>query len=229
LHSPFLFGLYINAIKSKREIPQIESLRKKLRTNKGIIEVTDFKSGITSNKSIREIANTSLSSKKFSYFLNKLIAYIEAKNILECGTSLGINTLYMSESKTAEKIYTIEGSQVISNLASKNFANNDKIKLIQGDVYQLFEQTVASLKPDLVFLDADHRSEAISFYLEALFRINSEVKCIVIHDIYWSKGMAIKWNEIINDPKMILTVDLFQAGLIFPNLEMQKQHFILKF
>lgn len=195
------------------------------------MNVIDHKDGKNQLKSISTIAKTSLSQPKFSSFLKLLVEYLDSETILETGTSLGINTLYLSASKCSKKIITIEGSPIIRNVAQSVFTkhNEQKIESIQGSIYEAYIPALVKHQPEVVFLDADHRSSAIDFYIENIMNHIPNIKCIIIHDIYWSKDMFSKWADIISNKHFNLTIDVFQAGLVFPNLEMPKQHFKLKF
>ena len=162
-------------------------------------------------------------------FLHYLVNYIQAKSALETGTSLGINALYLAKSQL-QSVTTIEGSQVIATLARKNIQSfSQKVRIINNNLYQALEEEIVRNKPDFYFLDADHRSSAIAFCVDLILKHTPEAKCIVIHDIYWSKDMKEIWLELTRDPRFNLSIDLFQGGLLFPNLEMPKQHFTLRF
>jgi predicted O-methyltransferase YrrM len=233
LHSPFLYKLYNEAIipSPSSLIPEIERIRKELKRNHLLVDVINFKLEKNEKKPISSIAKSSLSQPKFSSFLRLLLNYLNAESVLETGTSLGVNALYMSSSSSIEKVITLEGSPIIAELAKKQFQkeNAKKIELIQGNIYETFVPALVKNTPDVIFLDADHRSVAIDFYVENIMNHLPQIKCIVIHDIYWSQDMFEKWQEITTDNRFTLTVDIFQAGLIFPNQEMPKQHFKLKF
>lgn len=233
LHSPFVFDLYNHVIvPSKRyRIKDIEKARKVLQRDTTLIDAIDIKKGESKKKTIADIAKSSLSTKKFSAFLNLLCKFLKVQNVLEAGTSLGINSLHLSRSESVKKVITIEGSSIIAHLAKKNFSENEgsNIEVIQGNIYEVFIPAIVQHSPDIIFLDADHRGEAIDFYIKNILLHTPEIKCIIVHDIYWSQDMLSKWNEIVKDDQFKLTVDIFQAGLIFPNLEMPKQHFKLKF
>ena len=231
LHSPFLFNLYNNAFKpaSTSLISEIESLRSGLLKNEERIDVVDFKTGRTQLRTVENVARTSLSKPKFSNFLRLLCDELEIKTVLETGTSLGINALYLSQGKHVEKVVSIEGSDIIYQLAKKTTADFPNIQLRSGNIYELFESNLVQHEPELVFLDADHRKSAVDFCLDKINQHCPEIKCIVIHDIYWSKDMADVWQEIIQNEYYSLTIDIFQAGIIFPNVQMEKQHFTLRF
>jgi hypothetical protein len=47
----------------------------------------------------------------------------------------------------------------------------------------------------------------------------------VFDDIYWSKEMTEAWQEIKQHPKVNVTIDIFEMGLVFLRTEQPKQHF----
>jgi len=231
LHSPFLFDLYRNAFKAanKSLIPEIEIIRKNLLRDDTPLDVVDFKTGQTRLQTLGNVAGGALSTAKFSNLLRLLCDELKIKRALETGTSLGLNALYLSKGREMEKVISIEGSDIIHRLAKKTVAGIEAIDLRLGDLYELFESNLVQHEPELVFLDADHRKSAIEFCLDKIELHTPNIKCIVIHDIYWSEDMADAWRTIIQNKKYPLTIDIFQAGIIFPQMQMEKQHFTLRF
>ncbi len=181
-------------------------------------------------RTIGEIAKTSLTPWRFSSFLKLLTEFMGAKSILETGTSFGINTLYLAQSKSAPLVTSIEGNQEIAKIAEEQFGKLgiSNIILKQGLLIETLEQTVSEHPPEFVFLDADHSLEGVRHSMEIIMKIKPLPRCIVVHDIYWSKEMTTAWHRILTDRRCKLTIDLFHAGLIFPSVPMEKQHFHLK-
>jgi len=232
IHSPFVYKLFTQIVKraSTFRIPEIEISRNRLKNNHDIIDVIDFKTNSSLRKPISTVAKNSLSTAKFSAFMHLLVNELGAKTVLETGTSLGINTLYLSRA-SSEKIVTMEASPIISELAKKEFAslNESKITLEFGDITKTFEPAIIRHEPNLIFLDADHRGSTIRRQIEQIMKLPKLVDCIVIHDIYWSESMRDVWNELVLDRRFELSIDIFQAGLLFPHKDIEKQQFTLRF
>ena len=194
-----------------------------------IIKYTDprFLEDITT--SVGRLASRVASTHKFSYFLYKLINHMQYDRILEAGTSLGINATYLGSTK-ASRVWTMEGIEEIADLAIERFQKleYDHVRVVKGLVEHTFRDSLG-LNPDMIFIDADHRSEAIFWYLRIIKEMNIQPKCIIIHDIYWSRDMNKAWKQIVKDEQYSLTIDIFQAGIIFPDHPMEKQHFVVKF
>ncbi len=230
LHSPFLFDLFNKAIKpSRRKLQSVELIRTHLESNDQQIDVVDFKTGRVKRSTVGHVASTSLSTAKFSNFLRLLCNYLQIETALETGTSLGINALYLSKSESLKKVVTIEGSDIIARLAKEIVAAESKIHIVTGNIHQCLKQELVRHQPELVFIDADHRGEVVQNALESIVELCPRVKCVVIHDIYWSEDMKSGWTSIVKEEKYPLTIDIFQAGLIFPHHPIVKQHFTLRF
>jgi predicted O-methyltransferase YrrM len=230
LHSPFLFDLYNKVFRSidRQEEAGLLALRKFFE-NKERIEFLDPKSNEAKASTVASLKNQVASSHRFSYFLVRLIKHLGYDRILETGTSIGLNAAYLG-SVEGLKIWTIEGSIELAACASRNFRalSIDSINVVQGLVQEVFGSTLEEAAPKIIFLDADHRSETIRFYLETIKSKAKNVDCIVIHDIYWSPDMLNAWKEIVANADYLLTIDVFEAGIIFPNYPMEKQHFTIR-
>ena len=230
LHSPFLFNFFNEVIK-KKSVPtrELVAARDALKRDKRLIKYIDPKSSALVNKTASDIANTSLSSLQFNQFLSKLINWQKYARFLETGTALGYNSLFLSRT-TEAKIHKIERAESLCYYAKEfhKHHSGEHIEIIHGKVQDVFKKQLTLIKPDIVFLDADHRSKTILTQIE-IIKKTTMPKCIIIHDIYWSSDMFSMWKKLIVDPKFILTIDIFQAGIIFPSYPGVKQHFHIRF
>jgi hypothetical protein len=81
-------------------------------------------------------------------------------------------------------------------------------------VSDYFETIVQEKVPDLVFLDADHRSEVVLSQIKFLLEQHKPPQLIIIHDIYWSRDMYRGWLKARALPGIQCAIDLFEAGLL---------------
>ncbi|HMI79938.1 MAG TPA: hypothetical protein VK484_14160, partial [Ferruginibacter sp.] len=128
IHSPFVFDFVKNVLRDKTENNWyliIETARQKLLKQKAEIEVVDLGAGSavmkTNKRAVADIARSSLKPKKFSQLLYRMANYYQPETILELGTSLGITTSYLAAADPNAKVYTIEGSPAIANIAQITF------------------------------------------------------------------------------------------------------------
>ncbi|MEN7548539.1 class I SAM-dependent methyltransferase [Rapidithrix thailandica] len=239
VHSPFVFALYTQAIACKKQyyhFERIGRIRKKLLKSREQIDVTDFGAGskkMNSNqRKVAEIAKYSVSSTKVSELLFRLVDYFNPKSILELGTCLGVNTLYMNLASHKAEVITFEGCNEIAKVAQGNFRQfkNKPIKIVTGNLDDTLAPKVKEVpKLDFVFFDANHRKEPTLNYFRTCLSKAHEASVFIFDDIHWSDEMEEAWQEIQNHPDVTLTVDLFQVGLVFFRKKQPKQHFTLKF
>jgi len=216
---------------------EIEKLRTKLLKDKRSIEIKDFGAGskiMKSNKRpIKQIAKYAATSFKKGSLLFKIVNYYKIKNILEFGTSLGIGTLYFSKANKGVKVITMEGCPNTSKIATTNFEdeNMSNIEVLNSEFDQALKSIKASsFNPDLIFFDGNHTKSATLQYFERCIPYIKENAIFIFDDINWSDGMHQAWNEIRKHPKVSLSLDLFQLGILFFNKDRKEQeHFVLYF
>ena len=238
LHTPFLYDLYTKVFKSNKldgDYDEIEQIRSALCNSKELIEVKGFGAGshITNslNRRVCDIAKKGSTSIKYSQLFYRLIKYLNVRKVIELGTSLGINTLYLAKFE-ATKVYTFEGEPELVKIANNNFKNYNakNIKIIEGDINSSLSSFLdGSVIPDLVYIDANHKYEPTLHYVELIAKKKHDNTLVIIDDIHWSKEMHDAWMKISANPEVTLSLDLYQCGIIFFNPEFTKQHFILQF
>ena len=237
VHSPFVFDLIQNVFRNKTDIndSQIhESFRGNLLANNSLIEVTDFGAGskvFNSNlRPINKIAKYAGLTKKRTELLINLVHYFNPKTILELGTSVGLATAALHLGNPKSKIITLEGCPNTLEIAKNQF-EYFKFKNIEAKIGE-FDSSLSDLNLkstlDFVYFDGNHQKDATLKYFEfCLQHINND-SVFVFDDIHWSKSMEDAWKEIKTHPKVKVTVDTFQWGIVFFRKEQEKEHFIIR-
>jgi predicted O-methyltransferase YrrM len=236
LHSPFFFDLYTKVIKRKtHKNPAFEQLREKLKNDHREIRVDDPGAGSRhqsgQNRKIRDIAKVSLSPAKFSSLYQRLIGNANAKKIVELGTSLGINSLYLSAGERTQ-VTTFEGSPSIAEIAKTTFefADVQNISITEGNIdVTLPGWLLTSGNIDFAFIDANHRYEPTMKYFGWLLRKIHIKSMIVVDDIHYSPEMERAWHEITSNELVYGSADLYRCGLLFFDPSLNKQHVVLQF
>lgn len=236
IHAPFLYKFYTELVKKKHSPNiKIESLRELYKQDKTELEIIDFGAGSKTNtnskRTVESIANHVATPAKFSAFLAALIDYLDYKELVELGTSLGLNTLYMSI-QNESLVTSFEGDPSLCKLAQEGFQklNRTNITVIEGNIdLTLPEFLKEKDQIDLIYIDANHRYEPTLEYFEMCLPKMSKNGLMIFDDIHWSKGMWNAWNEIKKHPQAKLTVDIFEAGLVFINPDLQDGDYTLKF
>ncbi|MCK6607896.1 MAG: class I SAM-dependent methyltransferase [Flavobacterium sp.] len=239
VHSPFVFDLVTKCFYDNTKYPEYEvlkSYRKSILENKNTIEVTDFGAGSrifkSNTREISKIAQTAGITPKNAELLFRIVRYFQPKSILEIGTSLGLATSALSLANENTKIITLEGcpntmatAKKMFQVSSFKFLNN-AVDFVNTEFNLFFE----NLKPqifDLVYFDGNHSKKATLEYFEALLPTVSNDSVWIFDDIHWSADMEEAWEIIKNHPKVSVTIDTFQWGIVFFRVEQEKEHFII--
>ena len=233
VHSPFAYQLCEEVFYNHShfyDFDELKKIRNSLLINEKEISIEDFGAGsktFTSNKrKISELAKKGTSTTKQSETLYKLINFLNCNTIIELGTSIGLNTLYLASANKNGQVITIEGSKNIFEFASE-LANKNKINNIEF-IHSKFDETlplqlqkINSL--DLFYVDGNHTYEAtLNYFTLALAKKNNST-VFVFDDIYWSQGMTRAWEEIKKHPSVTLTIDTFYFGMVFFREEVKEK------
>ena len=246
VHSPFVFDLVTKCFYDATKYPEYETLksyRKSLLENKNTIEVTDFGVGSrvfkSNTREISKIAQTAGITPKNAELLFRIVYYFQPKSILEIGTSLGLATSALSLGNKNSNIITLEGcpntmatAKKMFQVSSFKFPNNN-VEFVNTEFnlyFENFKPETLNLKPqifDLVYFDGNHSKKATLDYFEALLPTISNDSVWIFDDIHWSADMEEAWEIIKNHPKVSVTIDTFQWGIVFFRAEQEKEHFII--
>lgn len=236
VHSPFVFDLVRKCFYDKTNHPAysvLKEYRDALLQNKNTIEVTDFGAGSrvfkSNTRAVNKIAQNAGISPNDAELLFRVAHYFQPKTGLEIGTSLGLATSALAVATTAE-ITTLEGCQETAKLAQSQF---QKFNFNVNPVVTEFEQYLKNRQLEtenwqLVYFDGNHSKEATLNYFELLLPTISNETVWIFDDIHWSSGMEEAWKIIKGHPKVTVTVDTFQWGMVFFRKEQEKEHFIIR-
>jgi predicted O-methyltransferase YrrM len=238
VHSPFVFNLLTKCFydtKSKPEYALLKQYRNSLLQNKNTIEVTDFGAGsrvFKSNKrEVAQIAKTAGITPKRAELLFRIVNYFQPDTLLEIGTSLGLATSALTLGNPKAKIITLEGCPNTMAIAKNqlqvlNVNNVESVVTEFGDYLQ--SQNLKSKIYNLIYIDGNHQKQATLDYFELLLPTISNDTVWIFDDIHWSAEMEETWEIIKNHPKVTVTIDTFQWGLVFFRYEQQKEHFVIR-
>lgn len=237
VHSPFVFDLVRKCFYDTKKYSEYKTLKKyrdSLLENKNTIEVTDFGSGSRVFKSniraINQIAKNAGVSSKNARLLFRIVRYFQPENVLEIGTSLGLATSALALGNSKAKITTLEGCPQTAKVAQQQFQdfNFNITSIVTKFEAYLESENIQSATYDLIYFDGNHSKEATLHYFEALLPTITNETVWIFDDIHWSSGMQEAWETIKKHPKVTVTIDTFQWGLVFFRKEQEKEHFILR-
>lgn len=247
IHSPFVFDMVTKCFYDTTDYPEykvLKNYRKSLLENKNTIEVTDFGAGSrvfkSNTRQISKIAQTAGITPKNAELLFRIVRYFQPKSILEIGTSLGLATSAMAsglEAKTNRaklnpkaKIITLEGcpntiKQAQLQLQESNF---NSIEFVNTEFSKYLKTHNSQLTTDnLIYFDGNHSKKATLEYFNSLLPTITNDSIWIFDDIHWSQEMEEAWKIIQKHPKVSVTIDTFQWGIVFFRKEQNKEHFII--
>lgn len=238
VHSPYLANFIEAVFRSKKlpkDVDKIEQFRKDLHKDERVIKIEDHGAGsLYSNgkeRKVRDIARFTAKGRKDAAILFRAAQFVEAKNILELGTSLGMTSLYLSSNEDTH-LTTIEGCPNTLEIAKEGFEKLDRknISMIQGNFNDTLPKALEEIdRIDLAFVDGDHRKEPTLKYFELIFPKLHNDSVLVFDDIHWSPGMEEAWEAIKADPRAKVTVDIHRMGFVLFREEMTREHFDLRY
>lgn len=235
IHSPFVFHFVRFVVYEKNPFyvfGDIEKVRRELKADERVVSVTDLGMGQSGEREVKDIARKALKNPKFGQLLFRIVNSRKCDMVLELGTSLGVTTSYLASANSSARCVTMEGCPEIAKIARQNFdkLQLENVDIVVGDIDRNLTQVLDKLeKVDMVFIDANHRSEAVLNYFEKCLSKATDETVMVIDDIYWSDDMERAWKEIKEHEKTTATLDLFQLGIVFFNPDLEKKNYKIRF
>ncbi len=232
IHSPFFFDFYTKVLhdtSSNADFSKLEKLHTDLLSNSSSIadESNGREKGKNSNKlSLGEIAQT-LTPQHYYELYYRIIRHLKAKKVIEVGTSVGLNTLYLAEQLDCQ-VYTFEQSHALANVAITNFEYLDKknIHLIEGNnEIELSDFLQDTGKVNFVVMNAT-RYESIVKQFNLLMKRTNEKSIIAINNIHQTEEIDKAWLWLKANELVYGSIDLYECGILFFEPSLNKQHFI---
>jgi len=236
IQSPLAYNLYNGLLTFAKESVgrdlDLEEFRKILLNDHEILEIEDFGAGSKKLKSINRktssVTKYSTSSRKFSQLYQYFCLRTPAKTVFELGTCVGINTRYLSRS-TRGQLLTFEGSHALWQKAQQN-SPPDNTQYIYGNIYSTLPLKLRESNPvDFVLIDATHTYQGTLSYFEEILPFIHDSSIIAVADIHWSAEMNAAWEEIKRNPKVVLSLDFYECGILIFDDNYKKGEYILHY
>ncbi|MCH2023301.1 MAG: class I SAM-dependent methyltransferase [Saprospiraceae bacterium] len=236
IKSSFVVSLIENVFEDNRtyyDFSALRRLRNILEQDNTKLKINDLGAGSKTIKnkerSIKSIVKSAVSPQWQCEFLFRLVHYLQPKNRLELGTSLGLSSLHQYIPLREAPFYTLEGCPSLAKTAKFNFKKlkAKNIELCVGDFSKTLPAVLEKIERlDYVFIDGNHqKSPTLSYFEQCLYYSHSDT-IFVFDDIHWSADMESAWNDIKQHPKVKLTIDLFYMGLVFLSYDKEEKDHI---
>jgi predicted O-methyltransferase YrrM len=237
VHSPFVYDMVTKCFykkTNKNSIAKFLNFKRELLQDHSILKVTDFGAGSkvfkNEQREVSKIAKHVGISYKRAKLLIRLMQYFNPNMILEIGTSLGIGTSAMKIGNSSSKITTLEGCPEIAKKAKQQFdkLSFTSINLVVGDFKETLADAISNQQYDFIYFDGNHQKAPTLDYFEACLKTIHNDSFFIFDDIHWNKEMEDTWEIIKKHPKVKITVDTFQWGIVFFRKEQVKEHFTIR-
>ena len=239
VHSPFVYDLITHVLRPTTDLPEfatIEALREDLLDSEHTIRVNDLGAGSRvfdmPSRAVADIAKSALKPAAQAQLLVRAARYFQARQVLELGTSFGITTLYLALGADEGTVHTLEGCPQTMRIAQHHFDHlkQRNIHPVLGSFRSRLGDTLQKMGTvDLAFIDGHHAKEPTLEYFELCLTKAHSDTVFVFDDIHWSRGMEQAWEAIKAHPRVTVTVDLYNLGLVFLRTEQAKEHFTLRY
>jgi predicted O-methyltransferase YrrM len=224
IHSPFIFDIYTNILKTDKDyyaFSPLEAQRKKLIGSSDFVVVDDHGSGskiMGKKRSISQIAKYGISDHRQCRVLFNIINHFQPTTVLELGTSVGLSACYMASASNKCSIHTVEAEQSLINIA-KGLSEGLKLKNIIFH-HNIFERFISESLPtlgkiDFLYLDGHHDGKATLNYIAKIKPYLADQSIIMVDDIHWSPDMYHAWCKILTDIEFKVKIESQKFGLLF--------------
>lgn len=231
VHSPQVFQ-WLEAIRTyqpEHRIPSFHQVSKEMKWHRRSIYLRDFGTGSDRTINLKRWGQKATSPVAKRRFIQALLHALEVQHVLEMGTALGLTTAQLAQTHPKIRVTTLEGDPQLAECAAAYWMRvgvSSRIDAITGPFDRVLPQ--CDLKGiDLIYIDGDHRGEALEYW-ETWFREHAPEASILVDDIRWSADMLRAWEAIRSKDHWPLTIDFGNLGLLVPQSDRVKQHFVLR-
>ena len=212
---------------------EIEKERRRLLRASKQVDVTDFGTGKSGTRRLRDVASVSLMPARDAQMLFRLVNYMHPKTVVELGTSLGVTTSYLRKAAGKEgRVYSFEGSKALIDEARKVWKSVGckNIEVVEGNIDDTLERFLQGMESvDFALIDANHGYEPTIRYFDLLADKCAQGSVIALDDIHYSREMGRAWEQIKRDSRVVTTMDFYDMGLVFFNKQYLRKHYKLRF
>jgi predicted O-methyltransferase YrrM len=201
IHSPFVYSLIVNVIENKHPYYAYRDIE----------------------KHIENIRGKKYKTKKINKLIFQLINYLKPKKILLAGSGKGINTLYA----------TAYSSNIDSLIVEQKEANRKTTSTLlqQWQRSASISSTVPSLKEiyDCILLDFKFYINEDENFIDFIFSRINENSVVILDNIRTNAHVYSLVEQTRKDPRVRISLDLYQVAIFFFDKKYYKRNYLLSF
>jgi predicted O-methyltransferase YrrM len=238
LHSPFVYDFYENVLREANPtrmepvLAPIDALRASLlRDERPIQRLKTSPDGTLiplDRQPVRRLAARESVPRNLGAFLYRFTQHYRPARILELGVNLGLSALYLQAGNPEANYTGIEGNPELATLAQNHIHQlTFNGKVIESSFINFLQNTEARPTYDLIYLDGDHRGEALLAYCHGLLPRLQAGGCLLIDDIRWNRDLYEAWQACCSLDAVSVSIELLRVGLLWVGREQAREHFVL--
>jgi len=225
VHSPFVFEFVEQIVEDNRQyyyFNTIEGYRRQIYKNKTIIKTKQ-----SEGTPLRKLVNRNTISPEMGRTLFKIVHKYQPKYAIELGTGVGIATLYQCSPSKKMQLHSIEENIDLAK-TSKQLLNKLGLQQVQFSA-GLFEEKIPSITAQMPSLELVTINQLATKELMGKILQHCNKQAIVILNYpHATKERTEHWEWLKEQPRIQLTVDLYNMGIAFFREEQkEKTHFDL--
>lgn len=238
IHSPFVFDFVTKVLYDKtstKKFMLFKQTRSELKKSNQSVEIEEIGAGSkkfgTKTRKIKDMACHSSVKPKYAKLLFRIARYYKPETSIELGTSVGLSALCLGAGHPAGSVISIEGNQALCEFAMKLFSRQSisNIKVIHGKFDDILPELGQNNScPDLVYIDGNHDYEPTLHYFDH-FAGQMNKGILIFDDINWSSPMRRAWKSIVADKRTVVSIELFQMGIVFLDNSISPGHYCIAF
>lgn len=156
--------------------------------------------------------------------LFKLVNYFSSKRILELGAGVGISTLYLTAPAS-----DIECISVDADSANKRHAQ----MLYEHWPRNIVQNSAATVnleeKQDCIFVNLRNYSHSTECIINCILQNVHEKSFVIIDGIRTNRKYQMLWKELLKKDEVVVSLDLYNVGILFFNKKYFKKNYKLSF
>ena len=138
----------------------------------------------------------------------------------------------MASAAPTANFTTIENCATTAAIATESLkqAGLHPINMMSGIFSISLSRIVAAQKTiGFAYLDVNHTHKNTFEYFNQCLRASDENSIFVFRGIHRSRSMEDVWTQICKHPRVTVSIDLFELGLVFFRKGLSKQDFVIRF
>jgi hypothetical protein len=229
IHSPFLFRLITEVIESKTSHLEYSLLKHfNLKTNlllkaHSTIQLRESNTEKANKKEIKGLQKIDL-PMRYRKLLFRLVSEFKPKAAIYFGSTMGHDLVAMALANMNMPVYQSE-----SHSPFFSWSESTLKELNINSISRITDNSEPPIKPDFILINHPKEPEIAFKRVEEHLKDPGKNDVLILVGIHESKEMNQVWHTLTLNPKVRVTLTLFNLGITFLRDKSQKENFELKF